>query len=212
MRFRLPIIFRSSSLALCAFAAVTASRLGAQPAGENGALSVLHSRGYQIAAAVTPLPEEMRAGAMVLGYAALGKPLVVLRDGKNDMICLAPDPAAALFHSACYHKSLEPFMARGRALRASGVTGGQVDTVRFAEVKAGKLHMPTRPAMLYQIFGGTFDSATAKVSGGRSLFVTYIPFATPETTGLSANPTTSGPWIMFPGTPKAHIMYTGNSM
>jgi hypothetical protein len=200
------------SIALYAAATLTAARLDAQAVGGSGVQPLLHSRAYQIAAAVTPLPEEMRAGATVLGYTAVGKPLVVLREGKNDMICLAPDPAAPSFHSACYHKAMEPFMARGRALRASGVTGERVDTVRFAEVKAGKLAMPTKPAMLYQIFGGTFDSATAKVSGGRYLFVTYIPFATPETTGLSARPTTSGPWIMFPGTPKAHIMYTGNSM
>jgi hypothetical protein len=162
----------------------------------------------QIAAAVTALPEDMRAGATVLGYVAAGK-LVTLREGKNDMICLAPEPGAKSFHAACYHKSMEPFMARGRALRESGVTGPQVDTVRFAEVKSGKIKMPEAPSMLYQIFGGTFDPATAKVTGGNSLYVTYIPFATPETTGISAKPTDKGPWIMFPGTPKAHIMYTG---
>lgn len=173
---------------------------------------VLHSAAYQIAAAVTPLPPEMRDGATVLGYTALGKPLVTLREGTNDMICLAPDPAATAFHSACYHKAMEPFMARGRALRAQGITGGRVDTVRFAEVKSGKLAVPKQPSMLYQIFGGTFDSVTAKATGGQSLFVTYIPFATPATTGISATPSDRSPWIMFPGTPKAHIMYAGTKM
>jgi hypothetical protein len=173
---------------------------------------VLHSPAYQIAAAVTPLPPEMREGAAVLGYTALGKPLVTLREGKNDMICLAPDPSASSFHSACYHKAMEPFMARGRQLRAQGITGGRVDTVRFAEVKSGKLAVPKQPSMLYQIFGGTFDSVTAKATGGQSLFVTYIPFATPATTGISATPSDHTPWIMFPGTPKAHIMYAGTKM
>ena len=173
---------------------------------------VLHSAAYQIAAAVTPLPPEMRDGAMVLGYTALGKPLVTLREGKNDMICLAPDPSATGFHAACYHKAMEPFMARGRALRAQGITGGRVDTVRFTEVKSGKLAVPKQPSMLYQIFGGTFDSATAKATGGQSLFVTYIPFATPQSTGISATPSDRSPWIMFPGTPKAHIMYAGTKM
>jgi hypothetical protein len=201
------IIVRSSRVLLCALSAMGVSRLTAQEASP-----ALHSAAYQIAAAVTPLPEEMRAGAAVLGYAARGKPLVTLREGKNDMICLAPDPAATAFHSACYHQAMEPFMARGRALRASGVTGGQVDTVRFAEVKAGKIKMPTHPSMLYQIFGGTFDSVSAKVTGGTSLFVTYIPFATPLTTGISARPSATSPWIMFPGTPKAHIMYAGTKM
>lgn len=161
----------------------------------------------QIAAAVTALPEELRSGAEVLGYSSASK-LVTLRDGKNDMICLAPDPAVKNFHSACYHRNMEPFMARGRELRELGVKGGQVDTVRFAEVKSGKLKMPTQPTMLYQIFGGKFDPATEKVTGGQWLYVTYIPFATPATTGLSAKPSEKGPWIMFPGTPKAHIMFS----
>jgi hypothetical protein len=88
------------------------------------------------------------------------------------------------------------------------VKGGQVDTVRFAEVKSGKLKMPTQATMLYQIFGGKFDEATAKVTGGQWLYVTYIPFATPATTGLSAKGSDKGPWIMYPGTPKAHIMFS----
>ena len=161
----------------------------------------------QIAAAVTALPPELRAGAAVLGYSPENK-LISLRAGQNDMICLAQPPADTSFHSACYHKAMEPFMARGRELRAQGVKGAQVDTVRFAEVKSGKLKMPTQATMLYQIFGGKFDPATEKVTGGEWLYVTYIPFATPATTGLSAKPSDKGPWIMFPGTPKAHIMFS----
>lgn len=149
----------------------------------------------------------MQAGAAVLGYAANGK-LVPLRAGTNDMICLAPNPEAKSFHSACYHKAMEPFMARGRELRASGVKGGQVDTVRFAEVKSGKIKMPTSPSMLYQIFGGTFDAKTGTVTGGSRLYVTYIPFATAASTGMSTRPSEKDPWLMYPGTPKAHIMFS----
>ena len=204
------IIVRTSGV-VCALTIATAV-IAQEPAGTAKRQPALHSAAYQIAAAVTPLPEEMRAGATVLGYTAAGKPIVRLREGTNDMICLLPDPSSPQFHAACYHKAMEPFMARGRELRASGVSGGQVDTVRFAEVRTGKLKMPTQPSMLYQIFGGSFDSVTAKASGGNSLFVTYIPFATPETTGISARPSATSPWIMFPGTPKAHIMYAGTKM
>ena len=56
-------------------------------------------------------------------------------------------------------------MARGRALRASGVKGDKVDTVRFAEVKAGKLEMPKQPASMYQLFGGTYDAAANTITG-----------------------------------------------
>jgi hypothetical protein len=166
----------------------------------------------QIAEAVTALPEHMRAGATVLGYTALNQPLVTLREGTNGMICLAPNPASKEFHSACYQKGMEPFMARGRELRAQGVKGDQVDSTRFAEVQEGKLAMPTHPSMLYQIFGGTFDPTTSRVRGGQALYVTYIPFATEESTGISARPSRRDPWIMFPGTPKAHIMFLGSKM
>ncbi|MEP7001708.1 MAG: hypothetical protein ABI969_14570 [bacterium] len=169
--------------------------------------AAIPSASWQIAAAITPLPEELKAGAAVLGYVTAGK-LVSIRAGKNDMICLAPEPGAKAFHSACYHKAMEAFMARGRALRGDGVKGGQVDTVRFAEVKSGKLKVPAQPSMLYQIFGGTFDEATGKVTGGSGLYITYMPFATTASTGLTSKPSDKTPWLMFPGTPKAHIMFT----
>jgi hypothetical protein len=170
--------------------------------------TILPPAAQQIAAAITPLPEELRAGAEVLGYMSTGGRLVPLRAGKNDMICLAPDPAAKDFHSACYHRGMEPFMARGRELRAEGVKGGEVDSVRFREVASGKIKMPAQPSMLYQIFGGTFNPANGTVTGGSWLYVTYMPFATAASTGLSAKPAKSGPWIMYPGTPKAHIMFS----
>jgi hypothetical protein len=163
----------------------------------------------QIAAAVLPLPPDLRAGATVLGYGEDGR-LVPLRRGAGEMTCLASNPARTDFHVACYHRSLEPFMARGRALRAGGVTGDQVDTVRFAEVRAGKLAMPSHAAMLYSLTGpsGSVDAASGEARGARRLFVTYVPGATAATTGLSTKPSPGAPWIMFPGTPKAHIMYT----
>jgi len=161
----------------------------------------------QIAAAVSVLPSEARPGATVLGYDAAGK-LVPLRKGTGDMTCLGTDPKDKNFHVACYHNSMEPFMARGRALRASGVKDPEVDSVRFREVRAGKLPMPKGPAVMYQFFGGSFDPATGEVSGAQPLYVVYIPGATPQSIGLSAKPSRTAPWIMFPGTPKAHIMFT----
>lgn len=161
----------------------------------------------QIAGALLPLPKELRDGAGVMGYRAAGT-LELLRAGKNGMLCLADDPAEERFHVSCYADTMEPFMARGRSLRAGGVKGAQVDTVRFAEVKSGKIKMPTAPAALYQIFADSYDAGTGTVKNGRNLFVVYIPFATPATTGLSTVPSDTKPWLMLPGTPKAHIMFS----
>ena len=163
----------------------------------------------QIAAAVLPLPAELRANATVLGYAPDGR-FVALRDGAGPMTCLATNPTMQQFHVACYHKSLEPFMARGRELRAQDktITRERVDSVRFLEARSGKLKLPKEPATLYSLTGGSYDPATNSANGARPLFVIYIPFATAESTGLSDKPARGAPWIMGAGTPKAHIMFT----
>ncbi|MFN2316127.1 MAG: multicopper oxidase domain-containing protein [Gemmatimonadales bacterium] len=163
----------------------------------------------QIASAVLPLPEPLRATATVLGYRTAEGPLVELRKGSNGMICLADDPKAPAFHVACYHESMEPFMARGRQLRAEGVEGAQVDTVRYREAAAGTIKMPTLPAALWQLSGppGSYDATTNTVTGARHLYVIYIPYATTASTGIPSIPSQDQPWLMNPGTPKAHIMF-----
>ena len=162
----------------------------------------------QIQAAIAAAPAEMRDGAGVWGYNE-SKKLVKLREEKNDMVCLASNPDGEQFHVACYHKLLEPFMARGRELRAQGVKGEQVDTVRFKEIKSGKLTMPQTPSALYTLTGppNSFDTATGKVTGAKWLYVVYIPGATEKSTGITEKPALGVPWIMYPGTPKAHIMF-----
>jgi hypothetical protein len=162
----------------------------------------------QIAQAVLPLPKDLRDGATVLGYAADGK-FTSLRAGTGAMVCLSSNPSVERWHVACYHKSLEPFMARGRELRTQGVQGPQVDSVRFREAKEGKLKLPGEPALLYSLTGpkDSFDAASGTAPKATPLFVVYMPYATSESTGLSAQPLRGMPWVMFPGTPKAHIMF-----
>ena len=162
----------------------------------------------QIAAAVSAAPEEDRAGARVLGYDDSGT-LVELRPGTNDMVCLADDPSDERFHVACYHESLEPFMARGRPLRAEGMSRDEVQATREEEARAGTLPMPEQSAALYTLSGApdAFDYTAGKVVEASPLYVVYIPYATEETTGLSTRQRDKGaPWIMDPGKPWAHIM------
>src|ERR1017187_9854087 len=58
------------------------------------------SRETQIAVAVLAAPVELREGAAVLGYTPKGD-LVTLRVGKNELICLASDPAKSSLSVAC---------------------------------------------------------------------------------------------------------------
>ena len=161
-----------------------------------------------IAGAVLAASEEQQSGAMVYGYDGNGN-LVVLRNGTNEIICLADNPKLNGFHVACYHKDLEPFMARSRALRKEGKNNGEIFNIKEEEAKAGKLKMPDNPTTLHILSGpdGYYDAASKKVIGANYRYVVYIPFATQKTTGLPLKPVTNGgPWLMNPGTHRAHIM------
>jgi hypothetical protein len=159
----------------------------------------------QIAGAVLAAPAELRAGAAVIGYNAEGKQ-VQIRPGKNEMVCLASDPAKTAFNVACYHKDLEPFMARGRELLAQKVTGAKRTEVRFKEIEDGKLSMPREPRTLYVLTGTSFDAASGKVQDQYLRWVIYVPYATPQSTGLSTKGSDGAPWLMGAGTAGAHIM------
>jgi hypothetical protein len=170
----------------------------------TGAAGPIPPASEQIAAAVLAAPKERREAAAVLGYNAEGK-LVTLRAGTNDLICLADDPKIDGLSVACYHKDLEPFMARGRELEAEGAKGQDRHKQRWKEVDEGKVKMPREPRMLYVMTGKSFDAATGTIVDSYLRWVIYTPYATPESTGLS---TKSGnePWLMYPGTAGAHIM------
>ncbi len=174
----------------------------------------------QVTEATRPLPPDLRGGAAVLGYDGQGA-LVSLREGDGGFICLADDPSDEAFHVACYHQALEPYMARGRELRAEGVENRESIARRWEEIEAGSLPFPEGPAALYSISAETRealgvagpeeDGAAAETgseapAGGRRLTVLYVPYATAEETGLPTDPAAGLPWLMLPGTPTAHVM------
>jgi hypothetical protein len=159
----------------------------------------------QIAAALLAAPDEYRENATVLGYDEQGK-LGTLRKGSNDLVCLGDDPKTPGLHVACYHKDLEPFMARGRELAAQGTAGRARNDTRWKEVEAGTLPMPREPRTLYVLTAKDYDSASGKALDPYLRWVIYVPFATAASTGLPTKPIEHGPWLMDPGTAGAHIM------
>jgi hypothetical protein len=93
-------------------------------------------------------------------------------------------------------------MARGRELQKLGKNATEVFEIREKEAKEGKLKMPEKPSTLHIMYGESADKANYR-------YVVYIPWATAESTGLPLKPMVpGGPWIMDPGTHRAHIMIT----
>lgn len=179
---------------ICALAAAAPASFAAEipPAGQ------------QIALAVLAAPQDRRDGAAVLGYNAEGK-LVELRRGTNDMVCLGDDPKKEAIDVACYHKDLEPFMARGRELTDQGAKGMDRHKLRWKEVDDGKLKIPREPRMLYVLTGKSYDPASGAIEASYLRWVVYVPYATAASTGLPTK-ASNEPWLMYPGTAGAHIM------
>ncbi len=163
---------------------------------------------HQIASAILAAPEETRAGAKVYGYDEDGS-FITLREGSNAMICIADNPDKKGFQVVAYHKDLEPFMARSRALRVEGKTTQELRAIRELEGKEGKLELTKNPSTLHILQGekGGYDVESGTTVNTHYRYVVYTPFATQKSTGLSLKPNAPGhPWLMFPGTAGAHIM------
>ena len=168
------------------------------------------SNEQQIAAAIIAAPKKAREEAKVYGYDTEGK-LIVLREGSNEFICIADNPEKDGFQIVSYHTSLEPIMARGRALGKEGESRKEKEETRSSEAKSGILKLPESPATLHIYYGkdGYFDTKNDSIINAKYRYVVYIPYATQATTGLPLSPNVSShPWLMFPGKYNAHIMIT----
>jgi len=94
-------------------------------------------------------------------------------------------------------------------LKKEGKKYQEVFDIREQETKSGKLVMPKNPAtlLIYTADKERYNPATGDVQDGYQRSVIYIPYATGESTGLPTKPIAPGmPWIMDPGTHRAHIM------
>lgn len=164
----------------------------------------------QIKTALLAAPEEVRSETQVYGYNNKGEE-ILLQEGTNNLVCIGDDPKQKGISVSCYSKKLDPFMARGRALKAEGKNMMEIREIRKKEVENGSLKMPDVPSMLYALSGSddNYNKNTGELKDSFLRYVIYTPFATTESTGLPDKPHVPGmPWLMDPGTHRAHIMIT----
>lgn len=160
--------------------------------------------------ALAAAPEDLAADARVLAYDNKGLYRVV-REGSNGLTCVADNPEQEGFEVVCFHSDLEPYMARGRELRAEGMNGADSVTKRGEEIQAGTLAFTEGPSTLYIRYGeeAHYDQASGQVMNSMMRYVIYTPYATSATTGLPEKAAAPGaPWLMLPGDWRAHIMIT----
>lgn len=162
------------------------------------------NREFQLKTATLAAPEHQRQEATILGFDKDAN-VITLKEGTNEIICLADNPFEEGFSVAAYHKSLEPYMTRGREFRKKGLDEKQIFDKREEEVKAGTLNMPDKTTLY--VTTGDMNPDSGEPENLYTRYVIYIPYATEESTGMPLKPIAPGsPWIMNPGTHRAHIM------
>ena len=164
----------------------------------------------QIKMAVLTAPSGERAGAHVFGFNDKGE-MITLREGTNNFVVRADNPFQEGFEVVSYPKDVEPFMKRGRDLRAEGKNRAEIFDIREKEMMNGSLQKPKYGSTLVVYYGAEarYNTDEDKLEGGKFRYVIYTPLATAETTGLPERPNGKGhPWVMFPGLYRAHIMIT----
>lgn len=164
----------------------------------------------QIKTALTACPEMFQEGAAVLGYNQKGE-LIKLREGKNEMICLADDPNRDGISVSCYSDKLADYMSRGRALLAEGKTESEKRDIRKKEIDAGTLVMPKEPAAVYVVTAkqSEHDFETGNLKESKIRYILYKPYMSAKDTGLPTQPGLPGmPWLMDADTHRSHIMIT----
>ena len=160
-----------------------------------------------IAKATLPLPEDLRAGAMVYVYDA-GGDRKILRPGSNMVECMPKSPEDGF--TRCYNKvsaDRRDFQAK---LKAQKKSDKEIQEAMAQATKDGKIKPAPYGAMSYRY---SDDDKRIKL-----LWVMSVPGGTPETVGVSTASQRDAalkgkgmPWMMLPGTPGAHIMIPINN-
>jgi hypothetical protein len=164
--------------------------------------------------ALFPLPEQMRADATVMRIDSTGR-VVLVRQGSNGMTCMRFVPGEGAWDARCYEATMFQVVLRIRELALSGMAPPSIGPRIDAEMKAGKLKLPTHPAAGYRALGGrgSYDPSTGIATPQLDVWQSiHVPFATAEQLGLPDESSISDtqsrqiPFVMASGTGWAHVM------
>ena len=176
--------------------------------GPAGAVAQDPDRDRQIAAAVLPLPAELRGAAGVVALDGHGQPQVWRASG-NGMVCLADSPGDSTFDVRCYQAGFVPVIYRIRQLIAQGVADSVLDGTIDAEIRSGTLRITKEPTAGYRMYGpvAAYDPARNTVGDGIDAWQSiHMPYRTAASMGLSTTEDGIHPYVMASGTYWAHVM------
>jgi hypothetical protein len=146
----------------------------------------------KIARALSAGPPSITANATVMDMDAKGK-MTVLRKGTNGWTCIPGHPGVVGDDPMCGDAASMQWGADWAAHKAKPTN--------------------TKPGIAYMLAGGTDWSATdpfaTKGTPIKEPPHWMILYPVPNSSGLPTTPKNTGTWIMYAGTPWAHLMVNG---
>lgn len=181
-------------------------KISAVLAGLLISVSVQAESEDRVAQAVTPLPDDLKAGAAVIEYDEDGN-RVTLRKGTNHVECRPRDERG---FTSCFPKNSAARRDLSARLAAEGLEGEELQAALRAAEEAGDVE-PFKPgSMFYRLYEN--DDRI------QLLWVVFLPGMMADDLGMSLesqrDPSLAGmgrPWMMREGTPGAHLMIPINS-
>jgi hypothetical protein len=148
----------------------------------------------QIARAIAAGPRHVTSSARIVGIDALGKRMV-LREGSNGFTCQPGNPKVLGRPASCSNEAARQWSADLAAHKAKPTNA--------------------EPGIIYMLAGATernvsspSDETGSPITIGPQWIIIW-PFD-PKTSGLSATPKDTGAYIMWAGTPYAHLHIMGD--
>lgn len=178
--------------------------------GQAAPAPVVPSPAQQIAAALLPLPPNLRDGAGIRGYDRDLK-RVTLRASRNGIICTGLRPDDKEFDVRCYHQSFLAVVDRMRELYRQGLERDVVYGIVDAEIRSGRLKLPEQPTAGYRMLGplNVYDAKTNIVGPAiESWQSIHFPYRSAAEMGLPEEGTVPRtlPYVMASGTFWSHVM------
>jgi hypothetical protein len=163
----------------------------------------------QIAEALLPLPDSLRAGAGVVGLGAAGRS-VTLKPSVNHLVCRRIWPGEEPFDVRCYHEAFWPVVDRMLALKAERVGWDDLVLRIHGELERKRLSLPPYPTAGYRMLGPltAYDSTAHAWTGAMERWQSlHVPFQAAAVMGLAIDEQRDMPYVMASGTFWAHLMF-----
>jgi len=170
----------------------------------------------EMAAAVLPLPVDMRAEAGVIHW-DVRNGIQMYKRSSNGIACMLDNPDDEIYDVRCYDEQFWGVISRARQIGSETDTRAERDSVLNIEIEKGLLPLPKSPTAGYRILdrnSAYYGNSVALSDNASKWQSIHFPFRTAAELGLTESEELNReklmpgimPYVMWSGTWWSHVM------